>query len=292
MGGTRLVVESILLEDIRLEVECILLGVIRQEVGCTLLEGTRVGLGGTRLVVEFILLEDIRPELQGILREVLRLAFRCILLGDTLLGVGSFLLDPGLARDLEVLLRKRECPFIHLVAEMLVGLLGQAGSTLPVRASSLLEAVLRGPAVVSILQGLVHQVLMDLAQVDQALMAQVPTVQARTVLARMAQALRDQVQMVQDPKVQARMGQVRTVPVQTGRGHMVQVQMAQAQVDPGRMVLVPMDLAQMDLVRVGSLGVKAAAKLRWSSPPRNMSAQLRLHLHHAPLHQQPSWQEA
>ena len=168
MGGTRLVVEFILLGGIRLEVECILLEVIRQEVGCTLLEGTRVELEGTHPGVGCFLREDIRLELQGILREALRPAVRCIHLGVTRLGVGSFLLDPGLARDLEVLLRKRECPFIHLVAEVLVGLLGQARSILPARASSLLEAVLRLPAVVSILQGLVHQVLMDQVQTDRA----------------------------------------------------------------------------------------------------------------------------
>ena len=306
MGGTHLVVEFILREDIRLEVECILLEVIHQEVGCTLLEGIRVGLEGTRLVVEFILredihleveftllegtrvglggthlgvgcilLEDTRAELRGIRPEVLHLGVRCILLEDIPLGVGYFLLDPGLVWDLVVLHRRRECLSIHLVAEVLVGLLGQGRSTLPVRVSFLLEAVLRGPAVVSILQGLVHQVLMDQAQTDQA--------------------QTDQDQMAQDPMVQVRMGQG-----QMGQVQMVQALMAQAQMDlgrMGRMVLVPMDLARldqvpMDLVQVGSLGVEAAAKSRRSSPPQNTSAQLRLRLHHAPLHLKPSWQNA
>lgn len=246
----------------------------------------------------------------------------CILLEDIRLEVAFFLLDPGLARDLVGLLRNLECPSIHLVMELLVGLLGHPRSTLLVRVSSLLEAVLREPAVVSILQGLVHQVHMDRAQtdqgqtgqvqMDQALMARVPTVQALMVLAPMALALRAQVQVAQDLMVQGRMDpdqmglvqmvQGRMGQVQTDPGRMVPVQMGQAQTDPGRMVLVPMgqvpmdlarmELVSMDLVQVASLGVEAAAKSRRSSPPRNMSAQLRLHLHHAPLHQQPSWQNA
>lgn len=78
------------------------------------------------------------------------------------------------------------------------GLLGLALITLLVRVSSLLEVALRGPAAVSILQGLVHQVLKDRAQTAQGqmarvLMGQVPTVlvpmgQVPTVQARMAQA--------------------------------------------------------------------------------------------------------
>ena len=269
VGGTRLVVESIHQEDIHLEVGCILLGVIR-------------------LVVEFIHQEDIHLEVG------------CILLGVTRLGVGYFLLDPGLARDLEVLLRKRECQFIHLVAEVLVGLLGQARIILPVRVSFLLEAVRPGPAVVSILQGLVHQALMDQAQTDQALMARVPTAQAP-----MAQALRDQVQMAQDPTDQAPMAQVlrdqgqmaqdpkvraRVDPGQMGQVQTVQDHMVQVQMDLGR--TGRMDQVPMGLVQAGSLGVEATAKSRRSSPPQNTSAQLRLRLHHVPLHLQPSWQNA
>ena len=303
MGGTRPVVEFILLEDIHPGVECILPEVIRQEVGCTLLEGTlvglggthleagcillegtrvglegthlgagstllegtRVGLGGTHQEVRYILLEGTRAELQGILPGVLHQGVRCILLGVIPTGVGYFLLDPGLVWDLVVLHRRRECLSIHLVAEVLVGLLGQGRTTLPVRVSFLLEAVLPGPAVVSTLQALVQQVLKDRARMDQARMAQ-------------------------DPKVQARMDPGQMGQVQMGQGQTVQGHMAQAQTDPGRMGR--MDQVPMDLVQVGSLGVEAAAKLRRSSPPQNTSAQLRLRLHHAPLHLKPAWQNA
>ena len=144
-------------------------GGTRLVVGCILLEGTRVGVGGTHLGVVFILL------------------------GVIPLGVVYFLLDPGSFRDLVDLLRERECPSIHLVLETPEGLLGQARSTLPVRVSSLLAVALRGPAAVSSLQGLVHQVLMDRARTDQGQMAQgqmaqVRMAQARTAQVRMAQA--------------------------------------------------------------------------------------------------------
>lgn len=94
----------------------------------------------------------------GILLEV-----GCTLPEDIRLGVVYFLLVLGLVRDRVDLLRGRECPPIHLVVGTLEGLLGQARSTLLVRVFSLLEVVLRGPAVVSFPPGLVHQVLMDRA---------------------------------------------------------------------------------------------------------------------------------
>ena len=295
VGGTRLVVEFILLEDTRQEVGCtrVVLGDTHLGVESPLLEGIRVGVGATHLGVGCILREDIRP------------AVRCILLEVTRRAVGYFLLGPDLARDLEVLLRKRECPFIHLVVEVLVGLLGQARSILPVRASSLLEAVLREPAVVSILQGLVHQVLMDRVQADQGQTDQVQMDQARIARLPMVQVPMVQVPMVQVPMGQVlmdpgQMGQVQMGQVQTGQVRTGQTLMAQARMDPGRMdrmVLVPTDLARMDqvpmdLVRMGSLGLEATAKSQRLLPPRNMSAQLRLHLHHAPPHQHPSWQNA
>lgn len=263
VGGTRLGVGCILLEDIRLE------------VGCILLEGLRLGLGGTHLVLGCILLEGI-------------------------------LLDPGLFRDLVDLLRVRE------------GLLGQARSTLPVRVSSLLGVVLRGPAVVSILQGLVHQVLTDRAQTDQGRTARVLMDQVPTVLVPMDQAQMDQVLMAQARTDQVPMGlapmdQAQTVQAQTDlipmdlvqmsqvqmvQAQMVLVRMAQARMKQVRMaqgptVQVRMDQVPMDLVQAaGRLGVEATAKSQRSSLPRDTSAQLRLHLHHAPLHLKPSWQNA
>ena len=246
-------------------VGCFLLGDIRLEVGCILLEGLRLGLGGTHLVLGCILLEGI-------------------------------LLDPGLFRDLVDLLRVRE------------GLLGQARSTLPVRVSSLLGVVLRGPAVVSILQGLVHQVLTDRAQTDQGrtarvLMDQVPTVlvpmdqiqmgqvrtdQVQMGLVRMDLVQMSQVQMVQAQMVLVRMAQARTKQVRMAQARTKQVQMAQGPTFQARMDQVPMDLVQA----AGRLGVEVTAKSQRSSPPRDTSAQLRLHLHHAPLHLKPSWQNA
>ena len=148
-------------------------GGTRLVVGCILLEGTRVGVGGTHLGVVFILL------------------------GVIPLGVVYFLLDPGSFRDLVDLLRERECPSIHLVLETPEGLLGQARSTLPVRVSSLLAVALRGPAAVSSLQGLVHQVLMDRARTDQGQMAQGQMAQGQMAQVRMAQARTAQVRMAQ-----------------------------------------------------------------------------------------------
>ena len=246
-----------------------------------------MGVGGTRLVVESIPLE-------ATFREDIHLAVEFILLVD--------------------LLRERECPSIHLVVDPREGLLGQAQNTLPVRVSSLLEVALRELALLSTLQGLVHQALQDrgqmdqaltdqgqtglapmvqdqmdrdqtglvqtgLVQMDQALMGQVPTVQGQTAQARM-----DQVQMVQAPMAPGQMGQGPMVQVPMAQGQMARVRTVQAQTAQARTDQVPMDQAQTDL------GVEATAKSPRSSPPRNSSAQLRLHLQHAPLHLKSSWQ--
>ena len=88
----------------------------------------------------------------------------------------------------------------------------------------------------------------------------------------------DLVQMNQAQRGQAQMGQARKAQVQTGL-----VRMAQARMD-----LVPMDLVQAG----GRLGVEATAKSQRSSPPRDTSALLRLHLHHVPRHLKPGWQNA
>ena len=69
-----------------------------------------------------------------------------------------------------------------------------------------------------------------------------------------------------------------------GQVLMGQVLMGQVQTDQVRMAQAQMAQAQLDL------GVEATAKSPRSSLPRNMSAQLHLHLHHAPLHLKPSWQ--
>ena len=201
-----------------------------------------MGVGGTHLGVVCILLGSI-------LLGFILLGF--ILLGFIPLGVVYFLPDPESFRDLVDLLQERECLFIHLVLETLEGLLGQARSTLLARVSSLLEVVLRGLALVSSLQGLVHLVLMDRGQTDQV----------RTDQGQMAQVRMDLVQMVQ------------------------------AQTDLAQTGLAPTGQVPMDLVQAANrLGVEATAKSRRSSPPQDTSAQLHHHLHHAPLHLKPSWQ--
>ena len=233
----------------------------------------------------------------------------CILLEGIRLGVGYFLLGPDLARVLVDLLRGRECPSTHLVVVSPEGLLGQARSTLPVRVFSLLEVALRGPALLSSLQGLVLQALMDRALTDLGQTAQVQMDQAHMGQARMEElqlglVQTDLVQMAQARMEELQLGLVQTDLVQMVQGQMDQVLMAQARTDLIQMGLVPMVLAPMAQVLMGQarmdqvqmlqaqtdLGVEATAKSPRSSPPRNTSAQLRLHLHHAPLHLKPSWQ--
>ena len=280
-----------------------------------------MGVGDTRLEVAYILLEAIRLvvacihlEVELTLREDIHLAVGFILLGFIRQGVVYSLLDPGLFRALVDLLRGQECPSTHLVVDPPEGLLGQARSTLPVRVFSLLEVALRGPALLSTLRGLVLQALMDRALTDQGQTAQVQMDQARMGQARMEElqlglVQTDQVQLVQAQVDQVLMAQARTDLVPMGlvpmvqvpmvqvpmvQGQMARVRMAQARTDPVQMGLVRMAQAQTDQVQIvqaqTDLGVEATAKSPRSSPPRNTSAQLRLHLHHAPLHLKPSWQ--
>ena len=221
----------------------------------------------------------------------IHLGVACILLGDIRLGVGYFLLGLGLIRGLVDILRGRERPSIHLVVEPPEGLQGQARSTLPVQVFSLLEVDLRGPALVSFLQGLVHQVLMDQVPMDQVPAAQVQmdlvqVDQVPTVPVPMAQARTDQVPTVLVPTVQAQ-----TVLAQTDQVHMGLDRMAQARMARARMVLVRMAQGPTVQARM-DLAVEAGVKSQRSSPARNMSAQLRLRLHHAALHLKPSWQNA
>ena len=208
----------------------------------------------------------------------------CILPEAIRPAVVHSLLALGLFRDLVDLLRGRECPSTHLVVDPLEGLLGRARSTPPVRVFSLLEVARRGLALLSTLQGLVHQALMDRALTDQG-----PTVQGQMAQVRVGQVQMGQARTVLAPMAQVQMAQARTDLVPMGQVPMVQVPMAQ-----GRMARVRTVLAQTVQVQVAQaqtdLGVEATAKSPRSLPPRNTSAQLRLHLHHAPLHLKPSWQ--
>ena len=136
--------------------------------------------------------------------------------------------------------------------------------------------VLRGPALVSILQVLVHQALMDLAQTDQGQMDLVLTVLVPMTQVRMAPARTDQVPTVLVPTDLVPTVQAQTDQARTDQVHMGLVRMAQG----------PTVQARMDLA------VEAGVKSQRSSPARNMSAQLRLRLHHAALHLKPNWQNA